>query len=143
MNANEQQEQLLQQLRGLLGQAQAAAAAGQQPAVGFAPVVAPAMFPAGMPANGFAQAGGAPQPNGISITLQLQVAPGVEMPVQLHFGPEWAANVQGFVQMVGQVYGQVLKTYQQRNGGFGGGYGGGFGGGNRFGGWSGRGGRRW
>jgi hypothetical protein len=131
----------LDQLIGQRQQAQAPVMAAAPVMNGFAqpaPVAAAAMQPM------FAQAaayGQQPQPTGISVPINVTLPDGSELTLQVHYGPEHAANPQAFLQMVVALYGQNLKTYRPRwQGGFGhGGYGGaGYGGG-----FNGRGGRRY
>lgn len=92
------------------------------------------MMPAG------AMPGAAPQPAGLAVKLTVPLPDGNEMPIDLHFGAEYATP-QGIVALAGALIaaGFPIKTYRPRNNGWGdrsGGFsrGGGYGGGNNYGG---------
>ena len=80
------------------------------------------------------------QPSGVAIPITVGLPDGREVPVQLLFGAEHAANVQALVAMLANVLGPALKAYPPRNpygnggGGYGGnnGYRGGYRGGRRY-----------
>jgi len=83
--------------------------------------------------------GAMPQATGVSVPVTVQLPDGRDLPLYVNFGPEAAANLQGFAIAAAAAFGPFLKAYaprQQNGGNFGGG--GSYGGRSNYGG-----GRRW
>lgn len=78
-----------------------------------APVASQPMQPVGQPLPQFGQAfmpTGSPQIQAVSVPISVALPDGREVTVRLHFGPEWAQNLQQLVIYCTNVYGQSLSA---------------------------------